>query len=334
MSFHAPNISKNLLEAVAAVMVEGAKEELAKFQAKLDKISDDGGKILPADLARLNELKRKAGVSKPVKEEEQIEEGAAGRMLAKSPTAKKDMEDAGDSTMTYRGKDEKGVYTVKKHRAKGASEYKEVGQRVYEDVEQLDEVEITPAEYRALKSGSVKFDDLAKKKGVSVSTLRGEYSLHDDHMRQGEDHYKKLFKEDEQLDEVSDKLLHNYMRKADQASANWSHNERRAAAGDKDAAARSAKDQKRHAGIDLAKKKLANKPNTPVKEDVEQVAEGAFSDIDIDQKETKADPKRKAEYTKDFNELLAKHKDAGLDPSQRKRLRRLATILGKKLPGE
>ena len=349
MSFHSPNISKSLLEAVAAVMAEGA----------------------------------------------------AGRMLANNPKAKKDAEDAGDSTMTYRGKDEKGTYTVKKHRAKGASEYKEVGQRVYEQ-EAVDEAIREKGSNRMIAnkgSGDAnkaraayliqrkKADDLLARISKAVSSHDSQVTKHNhghvSDMKNVVDSLQTLVDRllegtapaGEQLDEVSDKLLHNYMRKADQASANWSHNERRAAAGDKDAAARAAKDQKRHAGIEVAKKKLAAKPNTPVKEDVEQLsegpdakvdgldelikqsieqfkkhygkewsrvmhasvdrlAEGAFSDIDIDRQETKADPKRKVEYTKDFNELLAKHKGAGLNPSERKRLTRLSIILGKKLPSE
>jgi len=195
-----------------------------------------------------------------------ISEGAAGRMLAGNKAVQKSADASGESTMTHRGKDEKGTYTVKKHRAKGASEYKEVGNRIYEGehdaAAMLSEVELDPEEQREVEAALEASKALFKK------------------------HYGKDWCD----------VMHATI--------------------DKDSR--------------VAAKQKAGK--APVA-DRADVREGAFSDIDIERKEAKADPKRKVEMTKDFNELLSKFRGGKLDPAQRRRLRQLSAALGRKLPG-
>ena len=86
-------------------------------------------------------------------------------------------------------------------------------------------VELKPAEFHSVRTGKKSMEDLAKDKKADVGRVRGEYKTHADHWSRGEAHYNKLFKEDveqidfdsvaeEQLDELSDKKLRSYSKKA------------------------------------------------------------------------------------------------------------------------
>jgi hypothetical protein len=59
--------------------------------------------------------------------------------------------------------------------------------------EAIEQKEIKPSDFHAVRTGKMTMDDLAKKMNTTTSKLRGEYNLHSDHWSKGQAHYNKMF---------------------------------------------------------------------------------------------------------------------------------------------